>query len=230
MHVLDDVETARPDGSEQSREGRDLIASAVAAVVDDEVERAEVAHAREQVGVGLVAAHGVDPRTVDDDVDDVDAVDLGLGEVVAPHLERGAAEHADLEHADGAAAQVIEVPFVEIRVPVRGRALVGSVHGGQPRELAVRGRRQHAFDPAERPGASFGLDAPLHEGSVQEFAGRAVVPGSHADLRLLASELALSSAGTGTSPGTGTSAGRGRPRRVANNRSGSLNNCSRNDE
>ena len=101
VQILDDVAPARGDVRPEELDARDLIGRQVTAVVDHDVEA--LVHRdefRQELDVGLAPDVDLDARLGEfgDTGLDVDADDAALRtQVVAPHLQRSAVRHTDLE-------------------------------------------------------------------------------------------------------------------------------------
>jgi hypothetical protein len=158
MQVLDHVEAAVGHVAEQGRQGNLLVVRGVAAVVDDDVELAADLR-RHRVQFGAAALVGLPDRGARigeaGEVDDVEAVDFGPGQVVRPHAQAGAGKlvdvlrafgldlavhQADFEHPQRGLAQRRQQRLVDAGVAVGavvGRALVAAVAVGQPRQFVI---------------------------------------------------------------------------------------------
>ena len=120
MIVFAEVDPARLQVRIELAQRGDLLDHGVAAVVDDDVDVRELlADAGEERGVGLVADQDggrvvleLLAARVDVDTDDP----CPGAEVVVPHLQRAAVEHADLEHHRLPAAEALEVTVVDLEV------------------------------------------------------------------------------------------------------------------
>src|SRR5882672_3204813 len=103
-------------------QGRDLLRRGVPAVVDEDVDaRHGLADLGEEAAVGLVADENGGRRVLELLAPrvDVDADDAGAGaEVLMPHLQRSALEHADFDHDGRLAAEPLEMPVIDLEVVV----------------------------------------------------------------------------------------------------------------
>ena len=161
LHVLDHVQPAVREQRKQHVEAGDHMRRNMAAVVDDDVERAVLGrHARQERGVVLRALTHGDPRTEIQRLgEDVDSQDAPVRKVIGPHGERGAAEpgelvsaDADLEQAHRPVAQVREQLVIDRRVEV-GAPLVGAVPDRNPRQridVLARSAGSRMVGPAVR--------------------------------------------------------------------------------
>jgi hypothetical protein len=99
VEVLANEQPACTDAREQAAEGVDLVAPEVGAVVEDDVWRICGRKVVKEAGIRSVADLDGDARVrmIAAAFDDVDADDLGGGEIVLLHAHRRAVAHADLD-------------------------------------------------------------------------------------------------------------------------------------
>ena len=127
-------------------------------VVDDEVERAVLAvELVQEPAVGLIAGGGGDARFVQVARLEIDADDVSVPEVGAPHPQGRTtrswaavvAADADLEDPQRLAAPVLEVVLVDARERLLLARLVGAVPATEAREVAAEQGRDGRLDPCD---------------------------------------------------------------------------------
>jgi hypothetical protein len=119
-HVLAYVDAPRADVGQQAFERDRLLVGTVAAVIDHHVDRRRAGQvAAPELGVGLIADEDLNALGCERSALWVDVHSRQPGsrtEIIAPHLQAAAAEHADFKDMDGLPAETLQMPVIDLEV------------------------------------------------------------------------------------------------------------------